>query len=343
MKQSKLAASAIVGLISLSLAACGSGGESGGKAEQVVFKLAVSQPQEHPQYQAGLELGKRLEEATDGRYSVQVYGNETLGTSAEVIQNLSNGTVDFAWIGGANVESLNQDFVVYNLPFVFDSREAQLAVLNDDELNTELFTSLEDSKSITVLGGANAGQRSIYNAIRPIRTPDDLKGLKIRVQQSDSQVRMLQLLGGIPSPMSFGEVYSALQTGVLDGAENNEPSYNAMKHDEVAKYYSYTRHLMIPDFLLMSTQTLDKMDEKDRDALLAIIPDITQKASDDFVPYVNESIERSKALGAQFNDDVDTAAFKARVAPMVEEYMGANDLRAKYYEATQQANQDNPA
>ncbi len=146
MKQSKLAASAIVGLISLSLAACGSGGESGGKAEQVVFKLAVSQPQEHPQYQAGLELGKRLEEATDGRYSVQVYGNETLGTSAEVIQNLSNGTVDFAWIGGANVESLNQDFVVYNLPFVFDSREAQLAVLNDDELNTELFTGSSQSR-----------------------------------------------------------------------------------------------------------------------------------------------------------------------------------------------------
>lgn len=345
MKKTRLLTVSVAGLLTIGLAACGGGsGEGdGGSTEQTVLKLAVSQPEEHPQYQAGLELAERLEEATDGRYTVQVFGNETLGTSSEVVQNLSDGTVDFAWIGGANVEGLNEDFVVYNLPYVFDSREAQMAILNDTELNADLFSSLQDSKQISVLGGANAGQRSIYNTKHPIKTPDDLKGLKLRVQQSDSQVRMLELLGGIPSPMSYGEVYSALQTGVLDGAENNEPSFNAMKHDEVAKYYSYTRHLMIPDFLLMSTQTLDKMDEADRAALLEIAPEICQKASEDFIPYEDESIERSKALGAEFNDDVDTEAFKALVAPMVEEYMSTNDFRSSFYEATKKANEENPA
>jgi len=338
----KFVTAATIGLLSLGLAACGSGGGEGG-GHKTVFKLAVSQTEEHPQYQAGIELGKRLEEVTDGRYSVQVFGNETLGTSTEVIQNVSDGTVAFMWCGGANVESLNEDFVVYNLPFVFDSMEAQLAVLNDEELNHELFTSLEESKSITVLSGVHAGQRSMYNSKRPIRTPADLQGLKIRVQQSDSQVRMLEMLGGVPSPMSFGEVYSALQTGVLDGAENNEPSFDSMKHDEVAKYYSYTRHLMIPDFLLMSTTVLDDMNEADRQALLDLIPEISAKASADFVPYVEESIENAEELGVQFNDDVDTEAFKELVAPMVDEYMSANALRTDMYTAIKQANEENPA
>jgi len=345
MKLSKVILTGAVGVVSLSMAACGggssSGEASGGGGEQTVFKLAFNQTEEHPQYHAGEELGKRLEEATDGRYSIKVYPNEQLGGQSDVIQNLANGTVELMWVGGPVLESYNEDFVVYNLPYVFDSYESQMAILQDEELNDDLFHSIED-KGITVLAGVHAGIRNIYNSKRPVTTPDDMAGLKIRVQQSDSQVKMIELMGGVASPMNLGEVYSALQTGVLDGAENNEPTYDAIKHDEVAKYYSYTKHLMIPDYLLVSTKALEGMDEADREAFLALIPEIQELASSEFLDYAEESKQHAEELGAQFND-ADTAAFKEKLTPMVEEYMSANEARQTIYAAIKEANQANPA
>lgn len=349
MKLSKMLLTGAIGLVSLSLAACGGGSSSGdsssdaGDGKQVVFKLAFNQTDQHPQYKAGAEFGKRLEEATDGRYSIKVYPNEQLGTQTDVIQNLSNGTVEMVYVGGPVMEGFNKDFAVYNLPYMFDSIEAQQQIFRDADLNSELFTSVEESKNITVLAAMFAGVRNIYNSKQPVRTPDDLTGLKIRVQQSDSQVRMIELMGAVASPMGQGDVYSALQTGVLDGAENNETVYNALKHDEVAKYYSYTRHLMIPDYLLMSTKALDAMSDADREALLALVPEIQKMADDGFQDFIKESIANSEAIGAQFNDDVDTAAFKERVQPLIEETVNANDVRKALYAAIQEANAAHPA
>ncbi len=351
MKLSKMVMTGVVGLMSISLAACGGGSSSGGgsasgggaAAEKVVFKLAFNQTEAHPQYKAGVEFGKLLEEATDGRYSVKVYPNEQLGGQSDVIQNLSNGTVELMWVGGPVLEGFNKDFTVFNLPYVFDSVESQNAVLGDQELLGDLYTSIEESKSITVLAGVHAGVRNVYNRIRPITTPDDLKGLKIRVQQSDSQVKMIELMGATASPMSNGDVYSALQTGVLDGAENNEVTWDALKQSEVANYYSYTRHLMIPDYLLMSTKALDAMSEADRAALMELVPQVQKVANDGFAAFTAESIKHATEIGCQFNDDVDTEAFKALVKPLVDESVNANDVRKALYAGIQAANKANPA
>ena len=206
----------------------------------------------------------------------------------------------------------------------------------------DLKGSIEESKNITVLAALHAGVRNVYNAERAIKTPADLQGLKIRVQQSDSQVKMIQAMGAIASPMGQGEVYTALQSGVLDGAENNETVFNALKHDEVAKFYSYTRHLMIPDYLLISTQALEAMPEADREALMELIPETVEEANTGFLEFVDESKARSEESGAQFNDDVDTAAFKALVDPLVKESIN-NPVRQALYDAVQKANQENPA
>ncbi len=352
MKLSKVVMTGVVGLMSISLAACGGGSSSGGgsasagggaAAEKVVFKMAFNQTEAHPQYKAGVELGKRLEEATDGRYSIKVYANEQLGTQSDVIQNLSNGTVEMMYVGGPVMEGFNKDFAVYNLPYMFDSLDAQDAVFKDMDLNGELFASVEEAKNITVLAALHAGVRNVYNSKKPIKTPEDLQGLKIRVQQSDSQVKMIELMGATASPMGQGDVYSALQTGVLDGAENNETVFDALKHDEVAKYYSYTRHLMIPDYMLMSTKALNAMPEADRAAFIKLIPEIQDMANAGFVDFVAESIANAEKLGAEFNDDVDTAAFKTRVQPLVDETVNANDVRKALYAAIQEANKANPA
>lgn len=350
MKMSKVLMTGAIGLVSLGLAACGGGGSSSGSGSAdagsgatKVFKLAFNQTDQHPQYAAGVELGKRLEEVTDGRYSVKVYPNEQLGGQADVIQNLSNGTVELMWVGGPVLEGFNKDFVVFNLPYVFDSVDAQLAVLSDQEALDPLFTSIEDSKQITVLAGVNAGVRNVYNSKHAVRTPEDLNGLKIRVQQSDSQVRMIELMGAVASPMNNGETYSAMQTGVLDGAENNEVTWDALKHSEVAKYYSYTRHLIIPDYLLMSTKALDAMSPEDQAALMELLPEIQKIANDGFAAFTQESIDHATSIGAQFNDDVDVAAFKARVQPLVDESVNENDVRKGLYDLIQQANAANPA
>ena len=348
MKLSKVILTGVVGMVSLGLAACGGGAssgegsaaEGGGGGQQTVFKMAFNQTEQHPQYLAGVEFGKRLEEATDGRYSIQVYANETLGTQSDVIQNLSNGTVELMYVGGPVMEGYNKDFIVYNLPYMFDSIPAQQAVFRDAELNKDLFASVE-GQNITVLAALHAGVRNVYNSKQAIVTPDDLKGLKIRVQQSDSQVRMIELMGAVASPMGQGDVYSALQTGVLDGAENNETVFNALKHDEVAKFYSYTRHLMIPDYMLMSTKALEGMSDEDRQAFLDLVPEIQDMADEGFVKFVEESKANSESIDAKFNDDVDTEAFKALVQPLIEESTTENEYRMQMAEAIAAANEAN--
>ena len=346
MKLSQLVLTGAIGLVSLSLAACGGGSSSdssGGGGSKTVFKLAFNQTEEHPQYKAAVDFGKKLEEATDGRYSVKVYPNEQLGTQSDVVQNLSNGTVEMMYIGGPVMEGFNSDFIVYNLPYMFAGYDAQQAIFNDDELNKDLFSSIEESKNITVLSALYAGVRNVYNSKHAVTTPADLQGLKVRVQQSDSQVAMIEAMGAIASPMGQGDVYSALQTGVLDGAENNETVYHSLKHDEVAKFYSYTKHLMIPDYLLISTQALNKMDDTDREAFLGLIPELREEANTGFLDFAKESRTASEAAGAAFNEDVDVAAFKALVQPMVESSVNENEVRKQLYEAVQKANEANPS
>ncbi|MDR0379344.1 MAG: TRAP transporter substrate-binding protein [Candidatus Accumulibacter sp.] len=300
------------------------------------FKLAFNQTEAHPQYKAGVEFGKRLLEATGGCYSIKVYPNETLGTQSSVINNISDGSVAMGWFGGPPIESMNSDAIVFNLPYMFDSYEAQRDVLGDEAVMGDFKNSLVKSKNIRILTLVYAGTRNVY-AKKAVRNIADLTGQKIRVQQSDSQVKMIQLMGAVATPMGQGDVYSALQTGTLDGAENNETVYDALKHDEVAKFYSYTQHLMIPDYLIMNSDTLNKMPEADRKALLDLVPEITKIANEEFRKFVDDSVTAAKAKGANFVTDVDVAAFKAAVTPLVKESIN-NPVRQKLYDAVQAAN-----
>lgn len=351
MKRSKgMAGLAIACVAAMALAACGgddnddpeggSTAEGGGGQGETVWRLAFNQTESHPQYVAAAKLGEDLYEATDGRLSIEVYPNELLGTQSDVIENVQQGSVEMMWVGGPVLEGLNGDFIVFNLPYVFASAESQAAVFADADAVGELFSSLEDSNDITVLTAVYAGSRNVY-ATSAVRTPADLDGLKIRVQQSDSQVRMIELMGGVASPMGQGEVYTALQSGVLDGAENNETVFNALKHDEVAEYYSYTQHLMIPDYLLVNASALADLDDADRQALLDLIPALTEQANSDFHDYIAESRAASESIGAEFVEDVDVAAFEQLVAPLVQESID-NPTRQALYDAVQTANAAHP-
>ena len=348
MQNKRMGIALLASATALTLAACGGSGgdggdstDGGGDAETTTFRLAFNQTEQHPQFIAAENLGDKLKEETDGRYDIEVYANETLGTQSDVVNNVSDGSVDMMYIGGPVMESFNPDFIVFNLPYMFDSIEAQEAVFSDEAVMGDLLKSIEEDKQITVLGALHAGVRNVY-ATKAVHNPAEMEGLKIRVQQSDSQVEMLNLMGGVASPMGQGEVYTALQSGVLDGAENNETVYNALKHDEVAPFYSYTKHLMIPDYLLISTQTLDAMSDEDRQILLDLIPGAVEDANTGFASFVEESISLAEENGAEFVTDVDTAAFKAAVQPLVEKSID-NPVRQALFDAIQAANEAHPA
>jgi len=326
----------LAGGVALAMLAMGSAGAADKCKKPTEFKLAFNQTQDHPQYKAGVEFGKRLLKATNGCYTIKVYPNETLGTQTSVLNNIADGSVAMGWFGGPPIEGLNPDAVVFNLPYMFDSYEAQSAVLGDDKVMGEFKNSLVASKHLRILTMVYAGTRNVYSK-KAVRNIADLTGQKIRVQQSDSQVKMIQAMGAVATPMGQGDVYSALQTGTLDGAENNETVFDALKHDEVAKYYNYTMHLMIPDYLVMNSDILAKMPAADQKALLDLVPGVTKIANEEFQKFVADSIKKAKAKKANFVTDVDVAAFKASVAGLVKEYIN-NPVRQKLYDAIQAAN-----
>ncbi|AUI52694.1 TRAP transporter substrate-binding protein [Arthrobacter crystallopoietes] len=324
-----------VAAMALALTACGGGsGSADGGADGKTMRLALNQTETHPSYIALDSFGERLSESTEGRWDIDVYANETLGAQQEAIQLVSDGTVEMAIVSGTQLENLNEDFRVFNLPQVFDDVEHQMKVVGDEEITGELYSSLEDQK-ITVLGGFTQGTRSVYNTEKPINTPEDLAGMKVRVQESDVHMKMIELMGGSATPMAFGEVYTALQSGVLDGAENNEISYLTQKHNEVAEYFSNTNHLVGLDYLVINTDVLAEMSEEDRAAFDAEWDAAVTEHTELWLSETDAAIKELEAAGTKFND-VDTEAFRTALQPLIDEYVTTDSAKA-LYQATRAA------
>lgn len=338
---------ALIGASVLVLGACSAGtgsttskttdGSSSAAAAgpaDTVFKIAFNQPETHPQFVALKAMGERLQEGTDNRYGVEVFPNETLGAQKETIELVQAGTIEMSMVGGPLLENYNPDFVVFDLPYVFESQEQQAKVINDPEIVTDLFSSL-DEQSIHVLGGFHGGVRNLYNSKKAIKTPADLAGMKIRVIESDTNIEMMKLMGGTGTPMGQGDVYTAIQSGVLDGAENNELIYSDLKHAEIAPYYSYTRHLMFPDYLIVNPAVLAAMSKADQKVLTTEVATTIDEANAGFLEQITTATKAAKDAGAKFNE-VDMAAFQDAVAPLTESKL-TNDVTRGIYDKVQAA------
>ena len=234
-----------------------------------VLSISLGQAESHPSYGSLVSFGERIAEATDGRYGARVYANNSLGDQQETVQLVSDGAIDMAVVSGTQIENSSPRFLPMNVAGVFDDIDHQNRVMLDESIVGELFASLEPQKRLSVLGGYTQGGRHLYTAQGPIESVEDLEGLKIRVQESEIFLRLIRNIGGVPTPMAYSEVYTGLQAGVLDGAENNEISYVTQRHYEVAKHFTLTNHLIGFDFLLANTDLLETMDEQDSVALRA--------------------------------------------------------------------------
>ncbi len=313
-------------------------GESGTSTEGAggkTLRLSLNQTEEHPSFIALDNFGKSLSEATDGRWEIEVFPNSTLGAQQESLQLVSDGSVDMAIVSGTQLENLNKDFLVFNLPQVFDSVEHQMSVIHDDEIVGDLYSSLEESNSLTVLGGFTQGTRSIYTTDGPVETPADLAGKKLRVQESELHIAMAEAMGAAATPLAFDELYTALQSGVVDAAENNEVSYFTQKHFEVAPFWSYTNHLVGLDYLIINSDTLASMSEEDR----AIFDEEWTAAHDEhtelWTAATEDAIDEATAGGAAFSE-VDDDAFREVLEPLAEQFI-ENDSQQELYDAARSA------
>lgn len=345
MRIKKIGALAGVAIAALALSACsgdGAGGADSGAEPGVgeavgsekAFRVAFNQTIEHPQAQALLEFSDELYEATDGRYSLDLYTDEVLGDQASTIEQVQSGTIDFAMVAGSLLENFETDFSVVNLPYLYDSPEHQMAVLNDDAIMGDLYSSVEDD-SIKVLAAYHGGVRNVYSSKGAVETPADLAGQKIRVIGSDTNVKMMELMGGVGTPMAQGEVFTAIQSGVLDGAENNELIYSSLSHDEIAPFYSQTQHLMMPDYLIAGTTVWDGIDPE----VQATMAELLLSSADRELQLFAEAVEVAKAdaeeAGAQFNE-VDVETFREATLPLHKERV-TNERTQAIYDAIEAA------
>lgn len=337
MRRKPLSLAAALSALVLVVTGCGATGGASDERGQggTTLRLALNQSEDHPSFIALENFGDRVSERTDGRWNIDVYPNENLGAQQESLQLTSDGTIDLAIVSGTQLEDLNEDFTVFNLPYVFDSIEHQMDVITDDNIVGDLYSSLEEEQDLTVLGGFTQGPRGVYNSQGPATNPAELAGQKIRVQESKVQSAMLDMMGGSATPMAYGETYTALQSGVLDGAENNEVSYVTEKHYEVAPHFSHTDHLIGIDYFVANTDRMAQMSPADRAAFDEEWDTAMREFTDLWTQATDEAIAEAESNGVEFHE-VDDDAFRKALAPLTEEAL-TTDTAREVYEKTRDA------
>lgn len=267
------------------------------------------------------ELPGQIEEHTNGDYTMEVYGGGTLGAETDNIEAVEAGALDMAKVGGSTLEGFEPLYGVFGLPFLFEDEDHLYRAMNDTDLIQQLNDVTYD-KGFIMVGWYPSGARNFYTASEnPILSPDDLKGQKIRVMQSPSSTRMVKLLGGSPTPMSSNETYTALQQGVIDGAENNELALTANSHKDVINSYSYTEHQMIPDIFIMSTDFYETLSDEDYQGIVDAITENNEDFKAVNHELLAESRKEAEDAGVEFYDDIDKEPFREKVQPMHDDFV----------------------
>jgi len=289
------------------------------------LRSSDTHPDGYPTVEAVKAMGKMLEEKTGGKLCVEVFFGAQLGEEKDTIEQTQFGVIDLNRVSLGPFNNIVPETQIPSLPYIFRSTEHMHHVM-DGEVGQEILDAFTPHDLIG-LAFYDGGSRSFYNSQHPINSMDDLKGMKFRVMQSDMFVDMVSALGANATPMPYGEVYSAIQTGVIDGAENNWPSYDTSGHYEVAKYYTLDQHLIVPEVLVMSKKTWDMLTPEEQQAVRD-----SAKAS---VPVMRElwdaqekvSEEKVEASGVKVVKDIDKTPFIEAMGPVYEKYVTSDKLK----------------
>lgn len=224
---------------------------------KTTLKISHNNDKTHPVHLSMQHMADEVKQLTNGEVVIRIYPNSQLGSQRESMELLQAGSLDMAKSNASEMEAFEISYGAFNLPYLFQDREHYYRVLADQEVGQKILQNSKD-KGFIGLTYYDGGARSFY-ANKPIKSPEDLKGMKIRVQPSPTAVEMIKLMGASPTPLAYGELYTALQQKVVDGAENNETALTLARHGEVAKYFSEDEHTMIPDVLLISLKSWNKL------------------------------------------------------------------------------------
>ena len=289
--------------------------------QKLILKASDVHPAGYPTVVAVENLGKKLEKATNGRLSVQMFAAMQLGGEKEAIEQAQVGAIQIARVSVGALGPVIDDLNVFNLPFLFRNT-AHMQKVIDGPIGQELLDKVTGNRNagLVALAWMDAGARSVYDTKKPIRNIADLKGLKVRVMGNPMFVDMMNALGGNGVAMGYDQVFSALQTGVVDGAENNPPSYVFDNHYTVAKYYTLTQHLIVPEILVFSRKTWDTLSKDDQ----ALVKKFGREAQAEervlWNQYEKQALEKAKAAGIQIIEIADKKPFQDAVKPVWDKY-----------------------
>ena len=286
-----------------------------------VFKASDVQPPGYPTVAATENLGRKLAAATDGRLSVQMYPSMQLGGEKETIEQTQIGAIQLLRVSVGSMGPIVDDINVVNMPFLFRNT-AHAERMMDGPIGQELLDKITASPNanLVALCWMDAGARSLYNTKRPIKSIEDVKGLKFRVIGNPIFIDMMNALGGNGVAMGYDQVFSALQTGVIDGAENNPPSYVFSNHYTSAKYLSLTEHLVIPEVLLFSKRAWSNLSADDQNLLKKFAREAQLEERGLWAKYEQQAMEKAKAAGCQIVEIADKAPFQSAVKPVWDKY-----------------------
>jgi tripartite ATP-independent transporter DctP family solute receptor len=290
-------------------------GGGGGTQNQIVLKLGHALDTGHPVHVAMVHMAERLRELSGGTVSIDIYPSAVLGSEVQCLEQVQNGSLDMTKVSAVIMENFVPEMSVFGLPYLFRDGDHYWRVLSGP-IGAALLEKGEP-KLLRGLCYYDSGSRNFYTRSTPIRTPDDLKGLKIRVMNSATAIAMVKAMGGAPTPIAWGELYSALAQGTVDGAENNPPSFTSNKHYEVCKHFTLDGHTRIPDILLIGTKTWDGLSPQIRAWIQQAADDSSVFQRDLWRKETALSLEVAKAEGVTIYE-VDLAPFVAKVAPMLE-------------------------
>lgn len=291
----------------------------GQKSDVVNLKMGHGLDTSHPVHKAMLFMAKKAAEKSEGKLTIDVYPSEQLGNEKEMLEQLQMGSVAMTKVSSSVLESFVDEMRVFALPYLFRDDSHKWKVFNGP-IGKQLLAAGE-SKGLKGLVYYDAGARSFYTVDRPIKHPDDLDGLKIRTQQSPMAMKLIKSLGGSATPISWGELYTSLQQGVVDGAENNPPSLFTARHYEVCKHYSLDQHTMVPDVVLISTAVWKKLKPELQDILMESATESVPYQIELWNAFVEECMNEMTQQGLQVYKP-DKASFKARAKTIWQEFEG---------------------
>ena len=255
-----------------------------------VMYLGHTLPQTHPVHKGIVEFQKALEKKSNGKLKVKIFPDAQLGSEREVLELLQIGSVAATKVSAATLSNFVPEYNVLGIPYLFRDKQHQFEVLEG-----EIGKSILQKGSKFWLRGLcyyDAGSRSFYTSKKPIRTPEDLEGLKIRVMNNQMAINMVNSMGGSATPLAYGELYTAIQQGVVDGAENNPPSFVTSNHYEISKYYTLDQHSSVPDVLLIGTKYWDKLSDQEK----IWVQEAADESAQAQKVFWNESVEESMAV-----------------------------------------------